>query len=322
MDLISIIIPVYNVEKYVAECLDSVLSQDYSNIEVIVVDDGSTDQSGVICDQFAEKDSRIRVIHKKNEGVAATRNVGLKNVSPEAKYIGFVDSDDIVSKNLYTNLVEAITENHADMAITGFARINDDHKFLEKPSEGIIREGTFSKEEIINQSVEAGGWCFRILWNKLYKKELFKGLSFVEKKIHEDEAISYSLIMRCRKVSCIESSDYYYRVSNSQSIMQNRTKKRNADLLDAFLFNTKLLAKHRYNYAAGKMMLRAAMEYGSLCRDKFEQRKECQSEYRKVLKYLKYRKVLNFKTAAVCSFIKICPILGYNLITVAKHVLI
>lgn len=320
MDLITIIIPVYNVEKYIKECIESILNQDYQNIEILLVDDGSTDTSGSICDGYASKDSRIKVFHKKNGGVGSARNLGLQKLSAETKYICFIDSDDTISENFISNLYNAVSCNDADIGLTKFVYVNDEHEIIGRPCDDVIKEGVFSTEEIINLSVGYGGWCFRIVCNKLFRKELFDGIKFWRNKIHEDEAITYSLYFSCKKAVCIETEDYYYRVGNAISIMSNRKKNRNADLLDAYLRNTRLLVDHEYEYAARKTMLRAAREYSSLIYDKYENSDKCKSAYKKVLRLMKAKHILSIAELVFCTFIGICPALGYKLLVITKKV--
>lgn len=293
MDLISIIIPVYNVEKYLAECIESILQQDYERIEVLLIDDGSTDKSGEICDVFASRDSRIKVFHKENEGVAATRNYGLRHIDPQAKYIGFVDSDDIISHNMYQDLHAAIIQSAADMAICRFVCVNDKKEIIEEENAAVIKGGIFRTSEIIEQSTGYNGWCYRILWNKLYRRELFEGLSFWNGKIHEDEYLAYQLMLSCSKIVCREENGYYYRVSNEQSIMTKRTTKRNTHLLEAYMFNAKLLAENGYKEAAKKMLLRSMKEYGSLQSDSFACDENIKRQYCELLIFMKQRKYLN-----------------------------
>ncbi len=319
MDLISIIIPVYNVEKYVEECIDSVLNQDYPNIEIIIVDDGTKDSSGEICDAYAEKDSRVKVFHKENGGLGLARNFGLDKISPETKYIAFVDSDDTIAEDFISSLYNAVSENNADIGITRFIDVNDEHEVQRRPCEDVIKEGVFSTEEIINLTVGEGGWCFRVAWNKLYRKELFDGVRYWN-RIHEDEAIIYSLLLPCKKVVCIEKDGYYYRAGNPTSIMNTRKKKRNTDLLDAYLRNTKVLADNAYAYAARKTMLRAAREYSSLVNDKFENSEKCKYAYKKVFLSLKDRHILSAPELVFCTAIGICPTLVYKLLKAAKRV--
>ena len=121
---ISVIVPVYNVEQYVGECIESILNQSFYDIELILINDGSKDNSGFICDEYAKKDNRIKVIHKKNEGVSIARNIGIKNAS--GKYIAFVDSDDLVDKEIYTTMLQAIEESGSDLVMCRYEKVYSD----------------------------------------------------------------------------------------------------------------------------------------------------------------------------------------------------
>ena len=128
MELISIVVPVYNVKDYIKCCVESLIHQTYRNIEIILVDDGSTDESGKICDQLAERDSRIKVVHKKNEGLGYARNTGLENIT--GQYVTFIDSDDYVDKNQVEDLYHGIRKNGADTCIGGFKRVDNVGRIL------------------------------------------------------------------------------------------------------------------------------------------------------------------------------------------------
>lgn len=321
MDLISIIIPVYNVEKYIEECLDSVTAQTYTNIEVLLINDGSTDRSGQLCDRYAARDPRIKVFHQKNQGVASARNVGLQHVSKQSRYIGFVDSDDIISTSYYSDLYQAVSANNADLGITDFVRINANHDIIEKLCSDIIDFGVYSSQDIIKHSVAKEGWCYRMLWNKLYRRELFDGIQFPEHKLHEDENVAYLIFLKCKKIVGIKTEGYYYRVGNSESIMSNRMKKRTSDLLEAYIHNTKLLLDNDYTQAAQKMSLRAALEYRSLLKDEYEHSHELTSSYSSMLKSLKNKKAgLHNQIIGYILYtsLYLLPSVGYKLTKLGK----
>ena len=165
--LISVIIPVYNVEKYLRQCVDSVLAQTYQNLEIILVDDGSTDQSGQICDEYAGEDKRIKVIHQKNSGVSCARNVGL-NVS-KGEYIAFVDPDDYIFPDMYRTLLEAIVTNSADIALCKYQDVSVDGEVL--PTESYIHHDftylTYEQwfKDLVMHTGVAG-----VIWNKLFTR--------------------------------------------------------------------------------------------------------------------------------------------------------
>ena len=173
MKKVSIIIPVYNVEKYLAECLDSVINQTYSNLQIIVVDDGSTDASGQICDEYAEKDNRITVIHQVNAGAANAKNTGLDNVKGD--YVTFVDSDDWVELNWIETMTDAMEKYDVDVVECGFDRV-----YADSIGEGkIYQDGEIlTVEDYFRQYNE--NWVSVIFWNKLFKASLTKDIRLIQ----------------------------------------------------------------------------------------------------------------------------------------------
>ena len=180
--LISIIVPIYNIDNYVSKCIESILSQTHSNIEVILIDDGSTDKSSNICDYYSKKDARIVAIHKKNGGLSSARNTGLDIA--KGKYIGFVDGDDYIEPNMYEELLNNIHEHQSDIAICNYNDIKNNKKYtnyFDNELEKTPIEGK-NKFDILYKN-----YNFVICsWNKLYKKEIFNNLRFPENKIFEE----------------------------------------------------------------------------------------------------------------------------------------
>ena len=213
---ISIIIPVFNVEKYIEKCLESVINQTYENLEIIVVDDGSTDHSGFICDEYAKKDERIRVIHQDNKGISVTRNVGINEASGD--YIAFVDSDDYIDNEMYEILLKCIETYDADIAICKFDRFDNHKHYLNEDSEQItiyegydIFEYEFRKHEHIQMT--------HVLWNKLYKKEMFHNIKFLPDRIAEDFFIHNHIYGKSKKIVLIDKSLYHYCIGRNESYM-------------------------------------------------------------------------------------------------------
>lgn len=199
--LISIIVPIYNVDNYLEKCLNSILKQTYKNLEIILIDDESLDRSGIICDKFAKKDSRIIVIHQKNQGVSGARNAGL-NIS-HGEYIGFIDPDDYAHPELISNLFSAISESSADIAICGYNTVgirNDRFKLC---------NAVWSGEEALNKLV-LNKEVTSHLWNKLFRKKIFDGLRFDLGKRYEDVRLIHKLFMRAQRVVAIEETLYDY----------------------------------------------------------------------------------------------------------------
>ncbi|MCK2016877.1 glycosyltransferase [Peribacillus frigoritolerans] len=205
--VISIIVPVYNAEKYISKCVESIIVQTYRQLEIILVNDGSSDSSPQICDLLAKKDNRIKVIHKRNGGVSSARNEGLKIAQGE--YIGFVDSDDWIEEDFFNILYNSIVKDNADISICGY---------LNETSKGeIISPSTTVKESIIFNNVEAiramfeGSIFMGHLWNKLYRADFIKKNSF-EKDIHmfEDLLFNVQAMINVTKIVFVPSFGYHY----------------------------------------------------------------------------------------------------------------
>ncbi|WP_049945249.1 glycosyltransferase family 2 protein [Butyrivibrio sp. AC2005] len=222
--LVSIVIPIFNVEKYVSECLDSVLAQTYKKLEIIAIDDGSTDDSGKICDKYASMDNRIRVIHNTNGGVAAARNCGLDESHGE--YIAFVDSDDIVAENYIEELLGACLLYDCKISQCKHIRfINNEYKELKKSLEKgtcILLDGReVTKKIYSNEGVDTTALC-----TKLYHKSVFEGQRFPLGKIHEDFFLSFELLYTTPKIACMDYTLYYYRKSENSITTVKFNKKR------------------------------------------------------------------------------------------------
>ena len=202
-DLISVIVPVYNTEKYLDKCINSIIKQTHKSFELILVDDGSTDKSAVICNEFAKKDERIIVIHKKNAGQALARNDAL-NIA-KGKYVAFVDSDDYIAHTMLEKLLDTIKENNADMAVCG---VMNDHYFLKKECPKMNRARIFNTDELfISYLTEP--YIRSILCNKLFKAELWENVRFPSIRAREDEFVLYEIYGKCKKTSYINQSLYF-----------------------------------------------------------------------------------------------------------------
>lgn len=210
--LVTVIIPVYNVESYLKKCIESVLSQTYKNLEVFLVDDGSTDNCPKICDEFASKDRRVIVIHKKNEGQGVARNVALDKCKGE--YIAFVDSDDLIKPNMIETMVSAIERNNTDIALCGIA-VNNGVKLHDKPI--FSKEVCWNTEQLMKKYVTTS-YVFTGPCNKVYKKTLFDNIRFPEFRANEDAYIMHSLLGRCKKAVHIGECMYI------QNIRPNSTE--------------------------------------------------------------------------------------------------
>lgn len=221
MKKVSIIVPVYNVEKYLEECIESMLNQTYTNIEIILVDDGSTDSSGKICDKYKIIDNRVKVIHKKNEGVSSARNTALDMIDGE--YLCFVDSDDYVDKDFILKLVENLNDN--DMTICGYIE-----KYLDKEEKIDITNQIqiLTNVDIMNQVIGLSN-IKGYLWNKLFKTEIIKNnkISFSNNIcLCEDMYFVIQYLKYCNCVAIIPENLYYYRMRASSAVWSKNIEKK------------------------------------------------------------------------------------------------
>lgn len=226
--LVSIIVPVYNVKKYLSSCIDSILRQTYKNLQIILIDDGSTDESGVICDEYAKRDSRITVIHKINGGLSDARNVGIDNANGE--YICFIDSDDFVRQTYIEDLLTAVLKHDADISVCLFEKgINDNFKkiYNQIQAEEIVLNSMDALKRLYNDELSVE---MIVAWNKLYSKKLFEMVRFPIGKINEDEFTIPQLLYNANRVVIINKYDYYY-FQSPNSIMRSTFKLNRLDIL-------------------------------------------------------------------------------------------
>lgn len=212
LDLVSVIVPVYNVEKCLSRCVNSLLNQTYHNLEIILVDDGSPDNCGKICDNYAARDSRVRVIHKKNGGLSDARNAAIPLV--QGVYISFVDSDDWVSERYIEHLYEAIKKDNSDLAFSWFTNV------FEGQEQDVSKYCVPEKNDVENYSLLNSHDCLKKMfyqngveccaWGKLYKKEIISDLRYPIGKLYEDIPVTYESIKRAKKIAVISNVDYFY----------------------------------------------------------------------------------------------------------------
>ena len=222
--LISVIVPVYNVEKYLNRCIDSIINQTYKNLEIILVDDGSTDSSGKLCDDSKEKDTRIIVIHKINGGLSSARNAGLDIMTGE--YVMFVDSDDYISENCVEYLYALILKTKSQIAIGNYARTSGSQCLVSHVQENVEQ---ISGREALNRQFGKDTVQYVSAWAKLYEAELFKQLRFPEGRLHEDEGTTYKALYFSDSVVVSNSAVYAY-YCNPESITKKPKKKNYQDL--------------------------------------------------------------------------------------------
>lgn len=224
--LVSVIVPVYNVKKYLKRCLDSIVGQTYKNLEIILVDDGSTDGSGEICDKYAEGDGRIRVIHGKNGGVSVARELGLE--ASRGEYIAFVDSDDIVASEYIEKMIFCANKYGAEIVSCGYKKIKNDVSARSVKKDGKIFQfdGVTALESLLYQKQFDSS-----LWNKIIKRELFGDVKFHNLDMFEDLDIVCRLFLKSKKIVYMDSGLYYYRL-RGESLMNGEFSNKNFVVLD------------------------------------------------------------------------------------------
>lgn len=229
--LVSVIVPIYNVEDYLPKCIDSIICQTYKNIEIILVDDGSPDSCGQICENYKKKDSRIKVIHKENGGLSDARNAGICHA--KGSYYVFIDSDDYIHERMIETLVEGVVSTGADIAVCSFKNVKED-EIIDIHSR--INTGSYKliSEDIDRLSYFYGDKYteFTVAWNKIYPASFFKEIKYPKGKIHEDEFTTYKLLELAKKIAYIDVPLYYY-VSRSSSIMGEEFSLKRLHRLDA-----------------------------------------------------------------------------------------
>ena len=234
---ISIIVPVYNVEAYLEKCVESILKQTYTNLEILLVNDGSTDKSGELCDKLALRDHRIRVIHKENGGLSDARNRGIDEAS--SNLIGFIDSDDYIDEDMYETLYRQMVASKADLSMCGHYDVY--HQIPEKQV-AEIKTWELMPEEAIKMVMEAKILSVTAV-NKLYKKALFEQLRFRIGKIAEDAFIMVDLIHQCSKIVATNEKKYYY-VHRENSITTQKFSLKFLNVIEAYEQNAKMISEN------------------------------------------------------------------------------
>lgn len=227
MGLISVIVPVYKVEPYLDRCVQSIVDQTYRNLEIILVDDGSPDNCGAMCDAWAEKDSRIKVVHKANGGLSDARNAGLAVAA--GQYIAFVDSDDWVAPEMYQLLLDRLVDDHSDISACGVEMVYENGT----PSQSLTCSGCrlLSQEQAMAAVIDES-WLKQPVWYKLYKAKQIKDVPFPVGKYHEDVFWTYQIVAKAASVSVFDTPCYYY-LQRNNSIMGTEFSEKRLDAVDA-----------------------------------------------------------------------------------------
>jgi glycosyltransferase involved in cell wall biosynthesis len=294
--LISIIVPVYNVVGYIDRCISSIVAQTYKNIEIVIVDDGSTDESGDICDKWGNKDSRIQVYHKRNGGLSSARNFGLSKINGE--FIGFVDSDDYVAEDMYESLLNHM-DNDVDITECGF---------LYNANMGRMKNNRFYKARVAPKVLKmpnevAMGELLRLRYSdfsvctKLVRRKLWGNIRFPHGRSSEDLPVTYELVKRSRNVVNIGKAKYFYIYRNDSTTKKPFEIRR----IDYVLFCIDILKDVRINYPLEAKMAEALyiegviitwkkIESNQISRQKY---KYIQDRLRNVLRRMLVRILMN-----------------------------
>ena len=227
--LISVVVPVYKVEEYLNRCVDSILKQTFTDFELILVDDGSPDSCGKICDEYAKKDDRVTVIHKQNGGLSDARNAGIEWAlqNSNSEWITFIDSDDWVHKDYLKLLYKAVKETHVDVSVCRFVRTTGEDDLSNERNDASVK--LWSPEDFfVEDNVNA-----IVAWGKLYRKSLWKDIRYPYGRIHEDEFTTYKLLFHKDKIAVVDKVMYYY-FTNPNGIMNKMWTPKRLDAIDAF----------------------------------------------------------------------------------------
>ncbi len=309
MKLISIIVPVYNVEQYIRKCLDSIAEQTYKNIEIILVDDGSPDSCGAICDEYARRDKRIRVIHRENGGLSAARNTGLDDAKGD--YIMFVDSDDYITPDAVQLLMSCAEENSSDITVGGFEYC-DTNGNIYQTDRLFAPEGRISKDDFWHYFYTDPRTYYVTMWAKLFKSSLWKTLRFPVGKLHEDEFVIHNLIDSCECISLFRKPVYYY-VQRGGSIVNTKFTLKNLDSSEAILLRCRYFIEKHNTVLAAKTLTHAMYNLLRVQLLSKEEKKagkkrirELYREFRRLYVKLIFKKS-DFRSKCKCSIFCISP---------------
>ena len=234
-ELVSVIVPVYNVEKYVGDCIESLIRQSYKNIEIILVDDGSTDSSGQLCDVYATKDIRIKVIHKENGGLSDARNAGIDS-SAVGVYYSFVDGDDFLDKDAILKMIFGMKEKKCDISVCNMIRYfeNGETEPFYIPSNTLKVLNSTDRFETLSQPS---------VCNKIFKADLFNSVRFPKGKFYEDTFVYHTLVYNAKTIVLTGYDGYFYRSRHSSILGQNVMTDRYFDFIEAVWLRTTFLLK-------------------------------------------------------------------------------
>lgn len=313
-ELVSVIVPIYMVEKYLNKCVDSIINQTYKNLEIILVDDGSKDNCGNICEEYKKKDERIIVIHKQNGGLSSARNVGIEKSN--GNFITFIDSDDYISKDYIEYLYNGLKKYNLDIIITNLKKVygkNNDTKQvnIDKADDINIIDSLTALEYLIYQKkidCSATG--------KLFKREIIKDIRFPEGKIYEDMGTIYKFIMEAKNIGYTNTKKYYY-LQREDSILGEKFSEKNLDIFDILNdMNDYIIEKYPHLENAMKSRLISANFYILRIIDKYEYK----NDYIKLKQNIKKYRNIVIKDKNITLKTKFAIIISYININLVRYI--
>ena len=283
-EMISVIVPIYMGEKWLPRCIEAIRNQSFQNLEIILVNDGSPDNSGRVCEEFAAIDNRIKIVHKENGGLSDARNAGIAVAA--GQYIMFVDEDDYIHPDMAKILYQTMKATKADIVVCDFLPVSDEAKVeypqITQTAEPVCFEG----QEIMNQ-LYYRNLLTVVAWNKLYKKEVFAKHGYIKGRVHDDESAIHFILHACKKTAYIEEKLYYY-VQREGSITSKRKWNYYSDTWQAYEERLAFLEENGYVQMASytkEHMLHYAVTYYKMLKGSPEA-KEIAKEMRTVFKTL------------------------------------
>lgn len=259
--IITIVVPIYNVEEYLEECIESILRQSYKDYEVILVDDGSTDQSGSLAERYAESRNHFTVLHKENGGISSARNMGIQRA--QGKYICFVDADDILQEDYLQQLYLAAEQKDADMVFCDYYETDQNGQTLEKAAGVCPYSKGMTEQRLLLRALTIVGanhyaTAAVVAWNKLVKTGIMKTMPYPEGVLHEDEFIIMPLLLKCSCIVWVDKKLYGYRQRKSGIMQSSENGWRHLAVLDAYEHRIKLAEQHE---SRKEMLCRFACSY-------------------------------------------------------------
>lgn len=297
---ISVIVGIYKTEKLLSRCIESILDQTYRNLEIILIEDGSPDRCGQICEHYRSLDQRIKVVHKRNGGISEVRNIGVELATGE--YIAFVDSDDFIHNTYIEKLYMLCKKYNAQIAQCGFAKVTDTKgkpKMIDNSYEEIK---IYSNKEMLYNLFNENYVCSVVVWSKLYHKHIFRNIRFPVGRLHEDEAVIHKLFYESNRIAVTREPLYYYCISG-ESITRSAYSPNKIDIIQAYeerlVFFTDIAMPDLYRYTLYRYFYHLVSNYclyQKHCKDLVPERMELREKIRRT--YDEIRKGRYFSTRA------------------------